>query len=66
MTGARLKNAYPRVPVVLIQNGSKAPPHFEEHVDVVIDESTLHTARTASNHVKIDGSRRPGRFSLRT
>ena len=27
--------------MVLIQAGSKAPPHFEERVDVVIDESTF-------------------------
>ena len=39
--GARLKNAQPRVPVVLIQAGSEAPPRFEEDVDVVIDESTF-------------------------
>lgn len=39
--GSRLKNAHPRVPVVLIQAGSEAPPHLWECVDVVIDESTF-------------------------
>ena len=31
------------VPVVLVQTGSAVPKHFEEHVDVVIDESTFLT-----------------------
>ena len=30
--GASVKNAHPRVPVVLIQAGSKAPPHSDERV----------------------------------
>ena len=41
--GDSLKNTRPRVPVVLIQNGSQVPPHFEEHVDVVTDEATFST-----------------------
>jgi response regulator RpfG family c-di-GMP phosphodiesterase len=41
LIGASLETADPHVPVVLIQSGSKAPPNFEEHVDVVIDESTF-------------------------
>jgi DNA-binding NarL/FixJ family response regulator len=40
--GASLKNTDPHVPVVLmVQTGSKTPPHCEEHVDVIIDESTF-------------------------
>ena len=39
--GTRLRTAQPRVPVVLIQSGSKVPPRFEEQVDVVFDESTF-------------------------
>ena len=39
--GSRLRNAHPRVPVVLVQAGSEAPPYFRECVDVVIDESTF-------------------------
>jgi len=41
--GTSLRNAQPRVPVVLIQSGKKVPPRFEEQVDVVIDESTFST-----------------------
>ena len=37
------KNASQHVPVVLVQTGSAVPKHFEEHVDVVIDESTFLT-----------------------
>jgi hypothetical protein len=40
---AGLKDASPHVPVVLVQTGSSVPVHFEEHVDVVIDESTFST-----------------------
>jgi DNA-binding NtrC family response regulator len=42
--GAELKNTRPHVPVVLVQTGNGMPPHFEEHVDVVIDESTFRSA----------------------
>jgi DNA-binding NtrC family response regulator len=38
---AGLKNAVQHVPVVLIKTGNDVPEHFEEHVDVVIDESTF-------------------------
>jgi CheY-like chemotaxis protein len=38
---ASLKNAAQDVPVVLVQTGSDVPQHFEERVDVVIDESTF-------------------------
>ena len=38
---ADLKNASQHVPVVLVQTGNDVPEHFEEHVDVVIDESTF-------------------------
>jgi hypothetical protein len=31
------------VPVVLVQTGIGVPEHCEEHVDVVIDESTFST-----------------------
>ena len=41
VVGASLKNTRPRVPMMLIQNGSQVPPHLEEHVDVVTDESTF-------------------------
>jgi DNA-binding NtrC family response regulator len=40
---AGLKNALQHVPVVLVQTGSDVLEHFEEHVDVVIDESTFST-----------------------
>jgi DNA-binding NtrC family response regulator len=40
---AHLKGASPHVPVVLIQTSGSMPEHFEEHVDVVIDESTFST-----------------------
>ena len=36
-----LKNAAQHVPVVLVQTGNRVPEHCEEHVDVVIDESTF-------------------------
>lgn len=39
--GAGLKDACPHVPVVLVQTAGEVPEHFEEHVDVVIDESTF-------------------------
>jgi hypothetical protein len=38
---ASLKSAAQHVPVVLVQTGNDVPQHFEERVDVVIDESTL-------------------------
>ena len=38
---ASLKNAAQHVPVVLVQTGNDVPQHFEERVDVVIDESTF-------------------------
>jgi CheY-like chemotaxis protein len=38
---ASLKNAAQHVPVVLVQTGNAVPQHFEERVDVVIDESTF-------------------------
>ena len=38
---ASLRNAAKHVPVVLVQTGNAVPQHFEEHVDVVIDESTF-------------------------
>jgi CheY-like chemotaxis protein len=38
---ASLKNAAQHVPVVLVQTGNGVPQHFEERVDVVIDESTF-------------------------
>jgi len=38
-----LKNAHTHVPIVLIQSSSEIPPHFEERVDVVIDEPTFST-----------------------
>ena len=34
-----LKNASQHVPFVLVQTGNDAAEHFEEHVNVVIDES---------------------------
>ena len=40
---AGLKNASQHVPVVLVQTGNDVPDHFEEHVDVVIDEATFLT-----------------------
>ena len=40
---ANLKDASVRVPVVLVQTGNNVSEHFEEHVDVVIDESTFST-----------------------
>ena len=40
---AGLKGASQHVPVVLVQTGKHVPEHFEEHVDVVIDESTFST-----------------------
>lgn len=36
-----LKNASQHVPVVLVQTGTNVPDHFEERVDVVIDESAF-------------------------
>jgi DNA-binding NtrC family response regulator len=39
--GAGLKEAHPHGPVVLVQTGKDLPEHFEEHVDVVIDQSTF-------------------------
>jgi CheY-like chemotaxis protein len=36
-----LKSAAQHVPVVLVQTGNDVPQHFEERVDVVIDESTF-------------------------
>ena len=41
---AGLKDAARHVPVVLVQTGNRVPEHFEEHVDVVIDESTFAAA----------------------
>ncbi len=40
--GKRLKVAGPHTPLVLIQkNGDLLPPHFEEHADVVMDETSF-------------------------
>jgi len=38
---ASLKHAAQHAPVVLVQTGDAVPQHFEERVDVVIDESTF-------------------------
>ena len=43
--GMSLKATQPHIPVVLIQTGDTAPAHFEEYVDVVVDEFAFSTLR---------------------
>ena len=41
--GRTIKSARPDVPVVLIHDRGEIPAHFEEYVDIVIDESDFET-----------------------
>ena len=41
ITGTRLRDADPHVPIVLVHSGAVMPEHYEKHVDVVIDGQTF-------------------------